>query len=750
MKIRIREKILGTLLIVALFSFLTTNLLWTFSTRSSLKEEILGNQKKIAQDISQRIREFTNIKKRNLILQSQTATILNFAELNKGSQEAYFQLSLLLRQDEDLKEVTLFNAKGDEIARMTPDYVYSPKELVSRKTEPKFIFPYFRYGLEYISPMYFSLEDKPMMTISVPIVIPIAQRKIEEITTIEPNLDIRGRKPGDILGVLSAEVYLGDVARVFKDIALGRGGYSYVVDEIHRIIIHPDLKITEARLNAGQADIIKRHYQDEAKMEKEGVPHPLISFVTGLGKSELGKNVLATHIHFKDSFGVVIEQPVKEAFAPISNAQRFAAILFLAGLFIMGLASLKMSSWLTRPIQQLRYGIEQIRRGDLSYRVSVTVKDEIGELTDAFNEMVKNLKESRASLEEEKDKTISIITNFSDGLLVLDKENKLFLINPRAENFFNIKSKGVVGKPFFELAIFPLIAPVISLVSQVPAEIFRQETKIKENLTIEVSTIPLIREKEKTGTLVVLHDITREKTVEKLKTEFVSLAAHQLRTPLSAIKWALKMLIEGDVGRLSKNQMEIVEKTYQSNERMVDLINDLLDVTRIEEGRYLFKPIFAEIEPIVQFVVNSYKEEAKRKKLILEFKGFVGKVPRVMVDVEKIRIAIQNLIDNAIKYTPPDGRVTVSLNYGKKELEVAVKDTGVGIPQDQRERVFSKFFRGVNAVRMETDGSGLGLFIAKNIIEAHDGKIWFESEEGKGTTFHFSLPVKEEYGPTIF
>ena len=178
---------------------------------------------------------------------------------------------------------------------------------------------------------------------------------------------------------------------------------------------------------------------------------------------------------------------------------------------------------------------------------------------------------------------------------------------------------------------------------------------------------------------------------------------------------------------------------------MINLINDLLDITRIEEGRYIYKPILVEIGPIVQFTVDSYKEEFDKKKLKMEFRKPEKKSPRVMLDVEKIKLAIQNLLDNAMKYTPAGGKVTISLKYSQKEIELSVKDSGIGIPKDQQERVFAKFFRGANVLRMETEGTGLGLFITRNIIEAHGGRIWFESEEGKGTTFHFALPVKEEF-----
>jgi len=372
-------------------------------------------------------------------------------------------------------------------------------------------------------------------------------------------------------------------------------------------------------------------------------------------------------------------------------------------------------------------------------------EEELKDAQVALLNILEDTEEERKRAEEEKNKTLTIINNFTDGLLVFDKENKLSLINPQAEIFFDVRVKDIIGRSILELSTFPTIAQMATLVGQEIKEIFRKEIPVKESLILEVSTIPIMREEERLGTLIILHDVTREKLIERMKTEFVSLSAHQLRTPLSAIKWTLRMLLDGDLGKITKDQRDFLEKTYKSNERMIDLINDLLDVTRIEEGRYLYKPILTEFEPIVQFVINSYKDEIERKKIHFEFKKPEKKLPRVMIDVEKMRLAFQNLLDNAIRYTPSDGKVTVSLKYGKKEIELQVQDTGVGIPKDQQQRIFTKFFRGANAMRMETEGSGLGLFIAKNIIEAHGGKIWFESEERKGTIFHFTLPIKEEF-----
>ncbi len=358
----------------------------------------------------------------------------------------------------------------------------------------------------------------------------------------------------------------------------------------------------------------------------------------------------------------------------------------------------------------------------------------------ALMNILEDVEEARQKAEIEKNKTLAIIQNFADGLLVFDKENKLTLVNPEAERIFNIKKEDLIGKDIFQLAKIPQIGSLIEILGDFDKKVSRKEWSPKKDLVLEVSLVPISSNKKKMGSLVILHDISREKKIEELKSEFVSIAAHQLRTPLSAIKWTLKMLLDGDLGEITPEQKNFIEKTYQANERMIHLINDLLDVSRIEEGRYVYKPTLIRLDTIVEKMVNSYKELAENKGLVLELKVENGSF-LVKVDVEKIKLAIQNLLENAISYTPKGGRVTVSLKERENEIEFSIKDTGVGIPKDQQKRIFSKFFRAPNVMRMQTEGTGLGLFITKNIIESHGGKIWFESEEGKGTTFYFTLPL---------
>ncbi len=371
---------------------------------------------------------------------------------------------------------------------------------------------------------------------------------------------------------------------------------------------------------------------------------------------------------------------------------------------------------------------------------------ELEKLRTALANILEDVDKLRVLAEEERDKTRAIITNFADGLVVLDKKNRITLINPEGKSLLGVGAEEVEGKildTLTEKSPFKKLAALLKKKEGGKA-LSREELSFKEppEQILEITSVSLAPREE---TVIILHDISREKMVERLKTEFVSLAAHQLRTPLSAIKWTLRMLLDGDLGEITKEQKDFIEKTYQSNERMISLINDLLNVTRIEEGRYLYRPQLAQIEEVVQFVITSYQDEVKKKKLKLEFKKPTKKLPEVKIDIEKMRLAIQNFLDNAIRYTPSGGKVTVSIRDTKKSIEFQIQDTGIGIPKDQQERVFTKFFRAANAIRSETEGSGLGLYITKNIIEAHGGKTWFESEEGKGATFYFTIPIKEKF-----
>jgi signal transduction histidine kinase len=268
---------------------------------------------------------------------------------------------------------------------------------------------------------------------------------------------------------------------------------------------------------------------------------------------------------------------------------------------------------------------------------------------------------------------------------------------------------------------------------------------LKENYIIEVNkvsdslknTAVRIEDTEKK----LAEEIKRAKELDRMKSEFISIAAHQLRTPLSAVKWTLKMVIDGDLGSLTSEQKTFLMQGYQSNERTIRLVNDFLNVARIEEGRFGLEFSPHKLEDLIDNLLQEFSHVIKEKKIKLTFAKPRENLPQANIDPAKMRLAIQNLIDNAIKYTPEKGEVTITIKYSKLNLEVSIKDSGIGIPKSQQARLFTKFFRSENAIKNQVDGTGLGLFIVKNIIEKHGGKIWVESEENKGAIFSFIVPV---------
>lgn len=230
---------------------------------------------------------------------------------------------------------------------------------------------------------------------------------------------------------------------------------------------------------------------------------------------------------------------------------------------------------------------------------------------------------------------------------------------------------------------------------------------------------------------------------ERLKTDFVTLSSHQLRTPLSAVKWFTEILLTQRAGKLNKKQQDYLKEIHRSNERAIALVNDLLQVSRVQEGKLHLDPSEVDLPALVQEVIDADRALINANRIAINVEIIRSPLPKISVDKIKIRRIIQNLLSNSVKYTPHGGHVEVRVKNAGREVICSFSDSGVGIPADQQSKIFERFFRGTNVTKLQPDGTGLGLFIAKSLIEAHGGKIWFQSIEGQGTTFYFSLPVKK-------
>jgi len=360
-------------------------------------------------------------------------------------------------------------------------------------------------------------------------------------------------------------------------------------------------------------------------------------------------------------------------------------------------------------------------------------------LTNLLDQSEKN----RIEIQTERDKTATIINSFADGLIILDEKNEIYSVNPEAEKILGLKSSEVLKKPIISLNNFPKALPVAQVLNIGLLNFFKREISMAKDFTIELSVIPLNLNKNDIGHLIVLHNISSEKMVDKMRTEFVSLVAHQLRTPLTAVNWSMGMLKNGEFGKLSKKQSEVIESTLHNNDRLISLVNNILNITRIEGGKYLYETAMTDMREVVNSVIDSYDPEIRKRKIKIEFRE-PEYISQVMMDVEKMKIVVQNLIDNAIKYSHEAGKIIITLKSDDKNIIFNIQDVGIGIPKGQQENIFTKFFRSDNAVRVDPNGTGLGLYLTKNIINAHGGEIWFESEEDHGSSIYFSLPLKKK------
>jgi signal transduction histidine kinase len=232
------------------------------------------------------------------------------------------------------------------------------------------------------------------------------------------------------------------------------------------------------------------------------------------------------------------------------------------------------------------------------------------------------------------------------------------------------------------------------------------------------------------------------RTLDNAKSEFISIASHQLRTPLTAVKGYISLLLEGSYGKVDKAQKDVLQKVYQANERLVNLVEDMLNLSRIESGRMEYDFAKVKIEDVCQEVYDTFVIRAKEHNLSLALLFPENLLPEAMTDKNKIREVISNLVDNALKYTP-EGGVKVILTDEGESIRVAVKDTGIGVPQEEMPYLFAKFSRGKNTARLNAVGTGLGLHVGKRMMDDLHGKIWVESEgAGKGSTFFVEIPME--------
>lgn len=348
----------------------------------------------------------------------------------------------------------------------------------------------------------------------------------------------------------------------------------------------------------------------------------------------------------------------------------------------------------------------------------------------------------------------SIISHLNMGVLAYDANFRVLIFNPAAEEIFSLDASDVVGsvlsadlasdpkRKLLTQVIFSTLAPTVVKRSEPGAYPQVLDISFDEpRLDLRVTTDRIFdAQGQVSGFVKLITNRTREIELLKSKTEFISVAAHQLRTPLTAINWAVESLV--DSKNLDEQEKETVQTAFAAAKKMLKTVNDLLDVSKIEEGRFGYQFEVVDLVSYLEEILADANDLAKQYGIKLYFQRSPQPV-RVVIDKQKVSMVLYNLLDNAIKYNVEHGTVTVSAQMvqGKPFAQVSVTDTGIGIPADQIPKLFTKFFRADNVVKVAPDGTGLGLYIARNVIRRHGGDIWAESEINRGSTFSFTLPT---------
>lgn len=367
--------------------------------------------------------------------------------------------------------------------------------------------------------------------------------------------------------------------------------------------------------------------------------------------------------------------------------------------------------------------------------------------TSFFAAFINNLiRQREEAIESERDKVVAIMNNLADGIILLDHQGRVVLMNPYAQRLLHVHTRQYTNTLLASSQFPHYLRPLIEFIRHATKEPVYESTELTleqdDDHTIIQATALQVTDSENTniGSLVILRNITKEKDLDQMKSDFISVAAHQLRTPLATLKWLFKLLLDGDGGRLTAKQKDLIAKGYQRNDEVIEIVNNLLDVSEIEGGRLPFTFVEASLTDIVKQLVEASQVHAARKQVTVQM-DIRHDLPELKIDRQKLKMAVQNLIDNAVKYSNPNSAVTVQLDIDKDEVVVAVIDRGIGMSEETKEKLFTKFFRGREAVSKDPSGSGLGLYIVRNIIVKHGGSIDFTSNLGHGTTFTLRLPI---------
>lgn len=506
--------------------------------------------------------------------------------------------------------------------------------------------------------------------------------------------------------------------------------------------------------------------------------------ISGEYENYRGVRVLGASMCFqKEGVVVLVEVERNEIFAPLTTLVQsttiFGSIAFIFGIVIVAIF---IGRHLAR-INEVVVVAKRVEKGDLDTHVAVKTEDELGYLASSFNNMIasvrnvqKELRAAKYKAEEEKAKDEALLASLGEGMIATDKSGNIIAINRVAETLLGLNAADVIGKKAVD--VYEVLTEngkevsreqrLVSTETTTAPKLMQYHQKDDGYIPVATTITPVMLDGKVIGSIEIFRDITKEKEIEKTRGDLLSLASHQLRTPLSGTKWLIETLKRGLHGPLTEGQTEYLNEIYKINERMTGLVHDMLDVLRMEGDGAHAKKEKISTKALLSTVFETLRSAAESKKITIrlpETEDYtISSDPLLLGNI------LESIVTNAINYSEPGQEVVISLGQRLRsnrapqmldahtklvdsshespdELIVAVKDSGIGIPRNEQRQIFERFYRASNAKTFDTRGSGLGLYIAAMLAKKIGARLSFESEAGKGSTFYIHLPLEGDALP---
>jgi signal transduction histidine kinase len=589
------------------------------------------------------------------------------------------------------------------------------------------------------------------------------------------------------VGVLRTFLFLPELNSLVESLPELAETYTILTSQSGKIIaaspqsgyqIDSHIEMSDAAEEAiieGKKGVIGKYYDYESEGETDTFGEPR---VYGWARTRLSNTEPWKVQQNFSNWIAFTSRPISSAYAGVARLNKYIFYVTIGSSCIVVLIAWWAAQRIATPILKVAQAARSIGQGEFDSEITVDSDNEVGVLAEEFNEMRRNLKNAVDRLTQEEKKLTAIVDNLGEGLIVVEPTGRVLYVNPVAERLLDLGNTADYENFIAVDTVNSTICWTKTLEREGNTETDKRTVNMKilsfsrrevaqhQTMIVEVNVNQHDSDSSRVlriiashfsdehnnivGTVYVFDDITNEHEIEKMKSEFVSLVSHELRTPLTSIIGFISLILDGKTGRINQKQYESLSRAHRQSKRLAALINDLLDVSRIEAGRIEMKQEPVQIDRVAKRRIEELRPQADEKAINLFFEA-QSNLPLMIGDADRIGQIFINLIGNAIKFTPDNGKVTVriskSLQNGSATdgFHVEVIDTGPGIPPEDREKVFDKF-RQLGSVQAQKpqSGTGLGLSIAAGIVEAHGGRLWVDTgENGRGSNFQFFIPLEK-------